>query len=109
MVQTNTLLAGAAVLALTLGVTSHSKGTAEREAPLSKSDIVVVTDETAPTAGQPEENAEESAKMGKEEGTQEGAAAGATPENDTSKIEQPSRQNPTTGGSTEDNQGTTGQ
>jgi hypothetical protein len=41
--------------------------------------------------------AEESAKMGKEEGTHAGANLGATPENDTQKIDQPERQNPTTG------------
>jgi hypothetical protein len=36
--------------------------------------------------------AEESAKMGKESGTHEGANLGATPENDTKKIDQPERQ-----------------
>ena len=35
-------------------------------------------------------------EMGKEEGTHEGADLGATPENDTQKIEQPDRRNPTT-------------
>ena len=39
-----------------------------------------------------------SAKMGKDEGTQTGGAnQGTPPENDTKKIDQPSRQNPTTG------------
>jgi hypothetical protein len=42
------------------------------------------------------ECAKESAKMGKEEGTHEGAELGATPENDTKKIDQPERTNPTT-------------
>jgi hypothetical protein len=46
---------------------------------------------------QSNECAEESAKMGKEEGTHEGADPGTTPENDTKKIEQPARKNPTTG------------
>ena len=41
------------------------------------------------------ECAEESAKMGKEEGTHEGHAS--TPEDDTQKVEQPPRNNPTTG------------
>ena len=45
---------------------------------------------------QSSECAEDSAKMGKEEGTHEGANLGATPENDTQKIEQPDRRNPTT-------------
>ena len=34
--------------------------------------------------------------MGKEEGTHEGEDLGATPENDTAKIDQPARRNPTT-------------
>src|SRR6476620_7253281 len=36
---------------------------------------------------------EESAKMGKEEGTHTGTSQGATPENDTQKIDQPARRN----------------
>jgi hypothetical protein len=39
----------------------------------------------------------DSAKMGKEEGTHTGANQGAKPENDTDKVEQPERRNPTTG------------
>ena len=97
MLQKNTLLAGLAVAALTMGVVDQNKGPAEREIPLSKSDIVVVTDDTAPTAGQTEENAQESAKMGKEEGTHEATDVGATPESETKKIEQPPRQNSTSG------------
>jgi hypothetical protein len=45
---------------------------------------------------QNKECAEESAKMGKEEGTHVGADLGATPENDTQKIDQPDRRNATT-------------
>ena len=45
--------------------------------------------------------AEDSAKMGKEEGTHAGPDQGATPENDTQKIDQPARRNPTTGGDAE--------
>ena len=96
MLQTNTLLAGAAVVALTLGVTGQIQATPDREKPLSKSDIIVVTNDAAPTAGQTEENAQESAKMGKEEGTHQGTQVGATFESDTLKVEQPQRQNPTT-------------
>ena len=43
-----------------------------------------------------ETSAEGSAKMGKEEGTHDEPGHGALPESDTSKIEQPPRQNPTT-------------
>jgi hypothetical protein len=46
---------------------------------------------------QSNECAEESAKMGKDEGTHEGAHHGTIPENDTQKIDQPERKNPTTG------------
>ena len=38
-------------------------------------------------------NTEGSAKMGKEEGTHTGPNQGATPESDTSKIDQPERRN----------------
>ena len=41
-------------------------------------------------------NSEESAKMGKEEGTHSEPGHSTPPESDTSKIEQPPRQNPTT-------------
>ena len=94
MLQTNTLLAGAAVVALTLGVTGQIQAIPDREKPLAKSDIMVVTNDTAPTAGQ-EENSEELAKMGKEEGTHQGTEMGATSERDTQKVEQPQRQNST--------------
>ncbi len=43
--------------------------------------------------------------MGEEEGTHEGANLGATPENDTDKIDQPARRNPTTGASAADQTG----
>jgi hypothetical protein len=40
--------------------------------------------------------ADESAKMGKEEGTHEGAHLGATPENESQKIDQPDNMDQTT-------------
>jgi hypothetical protein len=46
---------------------------------------------------QSDTNADESAKMGKESGTHTGDEA-LTPENDTKKVDQQPRQNPTTGG-----------
>jgi hypothetical protein len=57
---------------------------------------VDAADETKQPTGQTEESATESAKMGKEEGTHAGDHQGAIPENDTSKIDQPDRRNPTT-------------
>jgi hypothetical protein len=79
MTQANALVASAAVIALTLGVTG--KTTAPRdEPPLSTSDIVIAAEDSGPTMGQSEDSAEESAKMGKEEGTQSGENEGDVPE-----------------------------
>jgi hypothetical protein len=77
----------------------------ETEAPLSPSYMIIAADDTAPNAGETEENAEDSTKMGKEEGTHKGENLGATPENDTSKIDQPARRNPTTGNTSGDYNG----
>lgn len=57
---------------------------------------VDATDESKQPTGQTEESATESAKMGKEEGTHTGDHQGVIPENDTEKIDQPERRNPTT-------------
>lgn len=48
-------------------------------------------------SGNTENNAEDSAKIGKEERIHTGPNQGATPENDTQKVEQPERRDPTTG------------
>ena len=40
--------------------------------------------------------------MGEEAGTQEGTDIGAVPENDTKKVDQPDRRNPTTGATASD-------
>jgi hypothetical protein len=88
------MLASAAVIALTVGITSRADVPSEPEAPPAPEYLIIAADDTAPAAGQADESAEDSAKM---EGTHEGANLGATPENDTQKIEQPARRNPTTG------------
>jgi hypothetical protein len=63
---------------------------------------VIAHDETSgentENSGKTQNSAEDSAKLGKEEGTHTGPNQGATPENDTQKVEQPARRNPTTGG-----------
>jgi hypothetical protein len=97
MTRSGTWLASAAVIALTIGVTSRADIPTEVETPLPPESIIVAADDSAADAGQTEETAEDSAKMGKEEGTHQGAQLGATPENDTDKIDQPERRNPTTG------------
>jgi hypothetical protein len=76
------LTASAAVVML--GVTSYAAMAAERGVP-AKGDVVIAADDS--------DNG--SAKMGGGEGTQSGDE-GVTPENDTQKVDQPDRRNPTT-------------
>jgi hypothetical protein len=66
MTQANTLVASAAVIALTLGIGGQTPTPVQQEQPLSTDDILIVTNDAAPQAGQTDESAEESAKMGKE-------------------------------------------
>ena len=70
-------------------------------APFWETNIVIAAEETSPKGNvqtDQDSSAAKSAKMGKDEGTQSGGAKqGSLPENDTQKIDQPPRQNPTTG------------
>jgi hypothetical protein len=109
MTQARTSMASAAVVALTFGIGGQTLTPVQQEEPLSTGDIVIVTNDAAPQAGQTEDTADQSAKMGKEEGTHEGENLGATPENDTAKIDQPARRNPTTDNSSGDTSSTTQQ
>ena len=93
MKQANMLVASAAVIALTLGVTSRADSVKENETPLPPGSFIVAADESQPDAATDDQG---SAKMGEESATQSGAV-GETPENDTNKIDQPARRNPTTG------------
>ncbi len=101
MTKTNTLFAGAAVIALTLGITSRADVPTDQDLTLPPGAIVVAADEAQPAADQGE-NSQGSAKMGEESGTQEGADSGATAESDTKKVDQPDRRNPTTGATASD-------
>lgn len=83
MSQSRKLLLGLAAASLTFAIA----GTAL---------AVDAVDESKQPTGQTEESATESAKMGKEEGTHTGDHQGVIPENDTSKIDQPERRNPST-------------
>jgi hypothetical protein len=103
MTQSTTWLASAAVIALTLGVTSRADVPMEKELPLPPGSIIIAANEAA---GQTEDNAEESAKMGKEAGTHEGAGQGATPESDSAKMDQPARRGAATGDGSGDYNGT---
>ena len=84
----------AAALSLGFSVQPHP-------APFWETNIVIAAEETSPKGNlQTDEDslAAKSAKMGKDEGTQTGSAnQGTPPEADTQKIDQPPRQNPTTG------------
>ena len=94
MTKANMLMSlTAAALSLGFSVQPHP-------APLWETNIVIVeetslkgniqTDEDSSTAKSP--------KMGKDEGTQTGSASQRTPpENDAHKVDQPPRQNPSTG------------
>jgi hypothetical protein len=89
MTQSRLVLAGL-VAAAALGVIGNAGTPSSSSTQLMRSDIVIAADDAAPSdAGA----AEDSAKMGKEEGTHTGSDLGATPENDTSKIDQPARRN----------------
>ena len=70
-------------------------------APFWGTNIVIAAEETSPKRNlqtDEDSSAAKSAKMGKDEGTQTGGAdQGTPPEADMQKIDQPARQNPTTG------------
>ena len=90
MTKRRTMILSVAVAALSLDVAGGVTLAAE-DSPTTGADSPATGAEESPTTG-------ESAKMGKEEGTHTGAGQGVTPEHDTSKIDQPARRNPTTGG-----------
>jgi len=85
---------GAATLSLGFSLQPHS-------APFWETNIVIAGEESVPKGNvqsDEDSSAARSAKMGKDEGIQTGSANQSTqPENDTQKVEQPPRQNPTTG------------
>jgi hypothetical protein len=70
-------------------------------APFWETNIVIAAEETSPKGNiqaDEDSSAAKSAKMGKDEGTQTGSASQRTPpENDAHKVDQPPRQNPSTG------------
>jgi len=84
----------AAALSLGFSVQPHP-------APFWETNIVIAAEETSPKGNlqtDEDNSATKSAKMGKDEGTHSGGDnQGTPPEADTQKIDQPPRQNPTTG------------
>ena len=96
MNHAKTLLVSVGVAALSLGFSLQP-----HPAPFWQTHIVIAAEETSPQGNvqtDEDSSAAKSAKMGKDEGTQTGGAnQGTPPEADTQKIDQPPRQNPTTG------------
>ena len=95
MNQANILMSvGAVALSLVFSLQPHP-------VPFWETNIVIAGEESVPKGNvksDEDSSGAKSAKMGKDEGTQTGGANQGTPrENDTQKIEQPPRQNPTTG------------
>jgi len=95
MTKANMLMSlTAAALSLGFSVQPHP-------APFWETNVVIYAEETSPKGNlqtDEDSSAAKSAKMGKDEGTQTGSAnQGTPPEADTQKIDQPPRQNPTTG------------
>jgi predicted NUDIX family NTP pyrophosphohydrolase len=90
-----TLFMSASAVALSLGFSLQHP-----PAPFWETNIVIAGEESVPKGNvqsDEDSSAAQSAKMGKDEGTQTGGANQATLEKDTQKIDQPPRQNPTTG------------
>jgi hypothetical protein len=91
-----TLLMSVVAAALSLGFSLQP-----HPAPFWEANIVIAAEETSPQGNaqtEQDSSGAKSAKMGKDEGTQTGGAnQGTPPENDTKKIDQPPRQNSTTG------------
>jgi len=90
------------VLAVAIAALMSSfAGAQSSSAAQAQKDVVIAAEDAAPD----DESGTGSAKMGEGEGTQSGDQ-GATEENDTQKVDQPPRRNPTTG--TDDYQGEEG-
>ena len=89
------------LMSLTAAALSLGFSAQPHPAPFWETNIVLAAEETSPKGNlqtDEDSSAAKSAKMGKDEGTQTGSAKqGTPPEADTQKIDQPPRQNPTTG------------
>src|SRR4051812_26508040 len=99
MTQARMLTLTAAAAALAFGINGQTMTPVNHEKSRSTSDIVIAADNTLPSGNESSSGnssektgkAKGSAKMGEEDGTQTGANQGATPENDSQKIDQAAR------------------
>ena len=84
MTQANTLIAGTAAIALSLGVTG---GTIPKELqiPLGNKDIVIVKDEVRPSVGQTDATIKQSAEMGRPDG-ENGKHQGEAPKSQSERM-----------------------
>jgi hypothetical protein len=87
MTQANTLIAGAAAIALSLGVTG-GQGTIPKElqVPLGNKDIVIVKYDAQSSVGQPDDTVKQSAEMGRADGVQNGEHQGQPPKSRSERI-----------------------
>ena len=93
------LVLTASVGALIFGVAGYAAAASEQHGAIAKHRIVVAADDSAAgddSGAADESDSDGSAKMGQDEGTHVGEDQGSAPENDTDKIDQPARRNPTT-------------
>lgn len=95
-----TMILSVAAATLSLGLAGSGAFGAEDTSTTGAASPATGAEESPTTEG--------SAKMGKEEGTHTETGQGVTPEQETSKIVQPPRASPTTGGETATEQPTTG-
>ncbi len=89
----------AAAGVLIFGMSGYAAAASERNDVTAKN-IIVAADDNATdddSAAGDDSESDGSAKMGTGEGTYVGEDQGSAPENDTDKIDQPARRNPTTG------------
>jgi hypothetical protein len=86
MTQANTLIAGAAAIALSLGVAGQGTIPKELQIPLGNKDIVIVKDEARPSLGQTDETIKQSAEMGRADGVQNGERQGEAPKSQSERM-----------------------
>jgi len=90
MTPSGTWLASAAVIALTIGVTSRADVPADTSRPLPPGSFIVAADDREAATGQ--ESAQDSAKMGREAGSHKGGKLDTPSESESNKIDQPQHQ-----------------
>jgi hypothetical protein len=86
MIQANTLIAGAAGIALLLGVTGQGTIPKELQVPLGNKDIVIVKGDVQPSVGQTDATVKQSAEMGKSDGVQGGGRQGDIPKSGSERM-----------------------